>query len=108
MIEMLPAAQALSVQSLATPPEHGIASRVLAKAAGGNLTLFAFAAGQGLTTHSSPFEAFVLVLDGIVTLTVDGTPIRATPGTVVRMPANVPHAVHTEETARLILFMLRD
>jgi quercetin dioxygenase-like cupin family protein len=108
MTETLPAAQALSLQSLVTPTEHGIASRVLVKAAGGNLTLFAFAAGQGLTTHSSPFEAFVLVLDGIVTLTIDGTPIRATPGTVVRMPANVPHAVDTIETARMILFMLRD
>jgi quercetin dioxygenase-like cupin family protein len=108
MIEMLPAAQALSLQSLVTATEHGIASRVLAKAAGGNLTLFALAAGQGLTTHSSPFEALVLVLDGVVTLTIDGTPIRATPGTVVRMPANVPHAVDAVETARMVLFMLRD
>ena len=44
------------MRALVTPTEHGITSRVLAKAAVGNLTLFAFAAGQGLTTHSSPFE----------------------------------------------------
>src|SRR5688572_17967018 len=108
MTELLPGAQALALTSLVSPTEHGITSRVLARAAGGNLTLFALAAGQGLTTHSSPFDAFVLVLDGIVTLTIDGTPVRATPGTIVRMPANVPHAVDTVEAARMILVMLRD
>jgi quercetin dioxygenase-like cupin family protein len=108
MTEMLPGSQALSLMSLVTPTEHGIVSRVLARAAGGNLTLFALAAGEGLTTHSSPFEAFVLVLDGIVTLTIDGTPVPATPGTIVRMPANIPHAVDALETARMLLVMLRD
>ena len=108
MTEMLPAAQALSLSSLVAPTEHGITSRVLGRAAGGSLTLFALAAGQGLTTHSSPFDAFVLVLDGAVTLTIDGTPVRATPGTVVRMPANVPHAVDAVEAARMLLVMLRD
>jgi len=86
----------------------GIASRVLAKTSGGNLTLFAFDAGQGLTEHSSPFDAFVIVTEGVVTLTIGGTPVRATPGTIVRMPANIPHAVDVVERARLLLVMLRD
>lgn len=94
--------------SLVTPTEHGIASRVLAKTPGGNLTLFAIDAGQGLTEHSSPFDAFVIVTEGAVTLTIGGTPVRATPGTIVRMPANIPHAVDAVERARLLLVMLRD
>jgi len=103
----LPPAEALSLQSLVTPTEHGIASRILAKAGGGNLTLFAFDAGQGLTEHTSPFDALVLVLEGALTLTVGGTPVRATPGTVVRMPADVPHAVDAPEPARMLLVMLK-
>jgi mannose-6-phosphate isomerase-like protein (cupin superfamily) len=75
---------------------------------GGNLTLFAFDAGQGLTEHTSPFEAVVMVLDGACTLTIGGTPVRATPGTVVRMPADVPHALEAIETTRLLLVMLRE
>lgn len=38
----LPAAQALVLHELITPTEHGIASRVLARTDGGNVTLFAF------------------------------------------------------------------
>jgi quercetin dioxygenase-like cupin family protein len=102
------AAAALPLQSLITPTEHGIASRILAKTAGGNLTLFAFDAGQGLTEHTSPFEALVMALEGELTLTIGGQPVHAMPGTIVRMPANVPHAVEAPEAARMLLIMLRE
>jgi quercetin dioxygenase-like cupin family protein len=108
MPQMIPAAEALSLLSLVRPTEQGIASRVLAKTAGGNVTLFAFDAGQGLTEHTSPFDALVMVLEGSLTLTIGGTPVRATPGTIVRMPAGVPHALDAPEAARLLLVMLRD
>ena len=71
------------------------------------MTLFAFDAGQGLTSHTSPFEALVLVLEGTLELTIGGTRLRATPGTIVRMPGNVPHAVDAIEASRMLLIMLR-
>jgi quercetin dioxygenase-like cupin family protein len=82
-------AKALPLHALITPTEQGIASRVLARTAGGNLTLFAFDPGQGLTEHTSPFDALVLVLEGALTLTIGATTVRATPGTIVRMPADM-------------------
>jgi len=100
-------AQALALASLVTPTEQGIASRVLARAAGGNVTLFAFDAGQGLTEHTSPFEALVLPLEGTFVLTIGADPVRAVPGQIVRMPANIPHAVEAPEPARMLLIMLR-
>jgi quercetin dioxygenase-like cupin family protein len=107
MTQVLPPAEVISLQSLITPTEQGIASRILAKSSGGNLTLFAFDTGQGLTEHTSPFDALVLVLEGSVTLTIGGSPVRATPGTVVRLPAGVPHALDAPEACRMLLFMLR-
>ena len=104
----IPPAEALPLQSLITPTEQGIASRILAKTGGGNLTLFAFDAGQELSEHATPFDALVLVLEGTITLTIGGTPVNATPGTIVRMPATVPHAVHAPEAARMLLLMLRE
>jgi len=105
---MIPPAEVLSLLLLVTPTEQGIASRILAKTAGGNLTLFAFDKGQGLTEHTSPFEALVLVLEGSLTLTIGGSPVLATPGTVVRMPAGIPHALDAPEPCRMLLIMLRD
>ncbi len=106
--QMIPAAETLLLQSLVSPTEQGIASRVLAKTSGGNLTLFAFDAAQGLTEHTSPFDALVMVLEGSLTLTIGGTPVRATPGTIVRMPAGIPHALDALEATRMLLVMLRD
>ena len=104
----LPAAQALDLQSLNTPTAHGIASRVLARRSGGNVTLFAFDAGQGLTEHTSPFDAFVIVLEGVFALTIGATAVEAQPGQIVRLPASVSHAVEARVASRMLLVMLRD
>jgi quercetin dioxygenase-like cupin family protein len=104
----IPSAEVLSLQALVTPTPQGIASRVLAKSTASNLTLFAFDAGQGLTEHTSSFDAFVMVLEGALTLTIGGTTVRAVPGTIVRMPGGVPHALEAPEAARMLLLMLRD
>jgi quercetin dioxygenase-like cupin family protein len=104
----VPAAQALLLADLVTPTPQGIASRVLAKTGGGNVTLFAFDGGQGLEEHTSPFDALVLVLEGSLDLTVGGTRVAATPGSVVRMPGGVPHALDAREAARMLLIMLRE
>ncbi len=106
-MSLISPAEALPLDQLITPTEGGIASRVLAKVAGGNVTLFAFDAGQGLTEHTSPYEAFVMVSHGRLTLTIGGTVVDATPGTIVRMPAGVPHALEAVEAVRMLLIMLR-
>jgi quercetin dioxygenase-like cupin family protein len=105
--QTLPPAEALAFQSLIATTPKGIASRVLAKTAGGNVTLFAFDAGQGLTEHTTPFDALVMVLEGLVVLTIGGKPVEAFPGTLVQMPANVTHAVDAKEASRMLLVMLR-
>jgi len=108
MTQTIPPAEVVSLQSLITPTPQGIASCILAKASGGSVTLFAFDEGQGLTEHTSPFDALVLVLEGALTLTIGGTPVHATPGTIVRMPANVPHGLEAPAPARMLLVMLRE
>lgn len=104
----IPPAEALALATLITPTPHGIASRVLAKTSGGTVTLFSFDAGQGLSEHTAPFDALVLVLEGALDLTIGGQPVRTVPGAIVRMPANIPHAVEATEPTRMLLVMLRE
>ena len=106
-VTTVPPAEALSIHSLITTTAGGIASRVLARTPGGNLTLFAFDAGQELAEHTAPFDALVMVLEGALDLTIGGTCVHATPGTIVSMPGGVPHSVDAREPARMLLLMLR-
>ena len=104
----LPPAEPVALDSLIAPTTPGIASLILGKAGGGSsLTLFAFSEGQELREHTSPVDAFVMVLEGAITLTIAGTAVQATPGTIVRLPANVPHAVHAPEKSRMLLILLK-
>jgi quercetin dioxygenase-like cupin family protein len=104
----LPASEALRFEDLVAYAPHGIASRVLAKAAGGNVTIFAFEKGQGLTEHTSPFDALVFILEGSMTLTIGGKPVKAPVGSVSRMPAGIPHGLEADVRTRMLLVMLRE
>ena len=104
----IPPAEELNLASLIKQTEQGIASRVLAKTSGGNLTLFAFDKGQGLSEHSAPFDAIVMVIEGQLNLIIDGKPVKTEPGTIVKMPANIPHAVEAPIPAKMLLIMLRE
>jgi quercetin dioxygenase-like cupin family protein len=96
-----------SLADLLALQPHGIASRVIARSPGGNVTLFAIDAGEGLSEHTTPFDALAAVLDGRLRIQVGEDSVVATAGQVVRMPANVPHALHAEAPSRMMLVMLK-
>lgn len=104
----LPADRATAVSGLVEVAEGAIVSRVLARTGGGNVTLFAFDRGQGLSEHTAPFDALVLVVDGALDLSIGGVGVHARAGEIVRMPAGVPHALHAPERSRMLLTMLRE
>src|SRR3954465_8382956 len=108
MASTLPPGEPFPLDTLVTPTAQGIASRVLARTAAGNITLFAFDADEELSEHTAPFDALVLTLSGALTLTIGGHDVRTTPLSVVMMPANVPHAVRALESSRMLLIMLRE
>src|SRR5687767_14806275 len=108
MASTLTPGEMFSLDSLVSPTAQGIASRVLARTAAGNMTLFAFDAGEELSEHTAPFDALVLTLSGGLVLTIGGREVRTTPQSIVLMPANVPHAVRASEPSRMMLILLRE
>jgi quercetin dioxygenase-like cupin family protein len=103
----LPPARALVLAEQVAYSPGSIVSRTLAKAPGGSLTLFAFDAGEELSEHTAPFDAFVQVLDGAVELTIGGEKVTAGAGETVLMPAGIPHAVRAPRPFKMLLSMIR-
>jgi quercetin dioxygenase-like cupin family protein len=85
----------------------GIVSRQVIKKATGNVTAFAFDAGQELTEHTSPFEALVHVVDGEAEISVAGQVRRVRAGEMILLPANVAHAVKAASRFKMMLTMIR-
>jgi len=88
--------------------DGSIVSKTLLDKKEGTLTLFAFDAGQGLSEHTSPYDATVYVLDGTAKLTIGGKEMRAETGEMVIMPANIPHDVQAENRFKMLLIMIRE
>jgi quercetin dioxygenase-like cupin family protein len=88
--------------------DGAIVSKTLLDKKAGTLTLFAFDAGQGLSEHTSPYDATVYVLDGEGTMMIGGNTVKAKTGELVIMPANVPHDVRAEERFKMLLIMIRE
>jgi quercetin dioxygenase-like cupin family protein len=104
----LPPARAVILERELDYVPGSIVSRTIARARGGSITLFAFDAGQELSEHTAPFDAFVEVLDGAVELTIGGEKVSARKGETVRMPAGIPHAVRALQPFKMLLSMVRE
>ena len=87
--------------------EGAVVSREIVRKPTGTVTVFAFDAGQGLSEHTAPFDALVLVLDGAVEITIAGKPLEAKTGDLVTMPASKPHALKARGRFKMMLVMIR-
>jgi len=103
----VPTAEALNVAGLVEYVDGAVVSRTVAENSAGTLTLFAFDEGQGLSEHTTPYDAIVHILDGEAVLTIGDETVHAGAGQLVVMPANVPHAVKAEQQFKMLLIMLR-
>jgi quercetin dioxygenase-like cupin family protein len=103
----IPHATVHALAALAPLAEGSVVSRVLLKQKSGSVTLFAFDAGEGLSEHTAPFDALVLVTDGTAQVRVGDDEHRVAAGETIVLPANVPHALHAEEAFQMLLVMLR-
>lgn len=95
--------QVLKLADEVTAAPGQVVSKTLAQNDAVSITLFAFAKGEEIGTHSSEGDAMVLVLDGCGELTVGGVKHVCRAGESIVMPANVPHAVYAKEDFKMLL-----
>ncbi|MEP6636994.1 MAG: cupin domain-containing protein [Acidobacteriota bacterium] len=84
-----------------------IVSQVLLKNKGGTITLFAFGEGEGLSEHTAPFDALVVVHDGEADIEIEGKSFHLQKGEMITLPANRPHAVKAASNFKMLLTMIR-
>lgn len=84
-----------------------IVSRQIIKKPNGNITLFAFDKDEALSEHTSPFDAVVNVIDGIMEIRIDGKPYDVVAGEYIVMPANLSHSIKATEQSKMILTMIK-
>lgn len=100
--------RALDLKSEIAYADGAVISKTLLKKETGNITLFSFDQGQGLSEHTSPFDAVVQVVEGQGAFIVDGEMKTVAEGEMIIMPANIPHDVQAaDQPFKMLLTMIR-
>ena len=87
--------------------EKAVVSKHVLKKETGNISLFAFDKGEGLSEHTVPFDAVVLIVDGKADIIINGASNFVEAGETIIMPANLPHEVKAVESFKMVLTMIR-
>jgi quercetin dioxygenase-like cupin family protein len=102
-----PKAEILNLAEMVSYQTGSVVSRQITKSDGGNVTLFAFDAGQELSEHTAPFDALVHVVEGEAEIIISGNSYHLKNGDAIVMPANEPHAVKAASQFKMLLTMIR-
>lgn len=97
----------ISLKDMIEYSSGGIISKQVLKNTSGNITLFSFDKGQGLSEHTAPFDAMVQILEGEANIIVGGKPNHLHQGETIIMPANISHALQAIEPFKMLLTMIK-
>ncbi len=86
----------------------GIVSKNVLKRPTGNISLFAFDKGEGLSEHTAPFDAMVQVIEGKAKIIIGGNPHDLVAGETIIMPAGIQHSVEATERFKMLLTMIKE
>ena len=87
--------------------DMAIVSKHVLKKEAGTISLFAFDKGEGLSEHSTPYDALVQIVDGRAEIIIDGQSNILDAGECIVMPANVPHALKAVKRFKMVLTMIK-
>ena len=100
-------AEVAKAAELVNYQDGAVVSREIVKKPTGNVTIFAFDEGQGLSEHTAPFDALVQMVEGDAEIMISGQPHQLQGGEMILMPAGQPHALRAMKRFKMILTMIR-
>lgn len=84
-----------------------VVSKTLINRPSGNITLFAFDEGQGLSEHTAPFDAVVQIMDGEAEITISEESHFLSSGESIILPAGIPHSLKAVKRFKMLLTLIK-
>ena len=96
-----------NVEESVTYSGQAVVSKTVVKSDSGTITLFAFDKGEGLSEYTAPFDAMVVLLNGVAEVIISGRANTLRAGEAIIMPADIPHALKATERFKMMLVMIK-
>jgi len=96
-----------NLEDIADYQKDSIVSKIIIEKDSGSVTYFAFDKDQGLSEHTVPFDAMVIIIDGDAEITISGENHQLHKNEMIIMPAQKPHALKAINKFKMLLTMIK-
>jgi len=107
LIKNIEFSKVVNLENLISYQEAQVISRTIAQTPNVSISLFSLDKGEGISTHVTPGDAMVQVLDGEAEITIDNNIFIVKAGETIIMPSNVPHGLEARERFQMLLTVIK-
>jgi len=81
---------------------HSVVSKTILKKPTGNIILSSFDSGSGLPESTSPFDTFIMIINGRAEILIEGKSNTLNSGEAIIIPAHSTNKVNAKERFKMI------
>ena len=107
LIKNIEFSKVINLKELISYQESQVISRTISQTPTVSITLFSLDKGEGISTHVTPGDAIVQVLDGEAEITIDNNVFTIKAGETIIMPSNVPHGLEARKRFQMLLTVIK-
>ena len=98
--------EVMKLKDLVAYQNGAVVSKTIVEKSAGTVTAFAFRENQGLSEHTAPYDALIIIIDGKVDIRVSSDEFHLEEGQTIILPANKPHSLKAVTKLKMLLVMI--
>ena len=107
LIKNIEFSKVINLKDLISYQEGQVISRTISQTPTVSISLFSLDKGEGISSHITPGDAMVQVLDGEVEITIGDNIFTVKEGETIIMPSNIPHGLEARERFQMLLTVIK-
>ena len=107
LIKNIEFSKVINLKNLISYQEGQVISRTISQTPTVSISLFSLDKGEGISSHITPGDAMVQVLDGEVEITIGNEIFNVKAGETIIMPSNVPHGLEARVRFQMLLTVIK-
>lgn len=96
----------ITVEIIEYVPNSVVIKTILKKSTG-NISVFSFDSGEGLTEKISPFDTFTQIIEGKAELVIDGKSVKLETGQSIIVPAHKSSLIKPNGRFKMIMTVIK-
>jgi quercetin dioxygenase-like cupin family protein len=98
--------EVMKLKDLVAYQDKAVVSKAIVEKSAGIVTAFAFDENEGLSEHTSSYEALIIIIEGKAQIRISDEEFFLKEGETIMLPANKPHSLKAAAKLKMLLVMI--